>query len=398
MATEDIDDRVSRLRYSSPVDQQEWTLSPGGFSDIVDGGSRMITGLERLGRVYCIHYHDTIVVGQPTGQDDPPLAFDSSRATVGAAYTRTIRNVRGTQWFVAQDGSVHSFDGSSTQMIASEFRREFRLANQGNSGQTYIEPMLCGAWLNQLRDDYCFCYTNQGNLNRCNLVGVVNYEDGTVRRESYEVEGDQGEQLSGPMCGSDEFLGFFRPFADGTALGAEHFVGTRAEHPGGGVSGEDMYRYLAERGNDDEIPDPGPLEPTNPIILRTLPLDFGYPGEYKTIERVILYMGRELDGAGPNNDMVTVRISKNGDTTAQQIRSQLCVYDAAAGSGLDQQPGAVRAFHFEFDQTTAAEAWDLAIEVNQSLADRYDMSGYIEKIVVRFAVLGEDEAAFVEPG
>ena len=201
--TEEGGDRNSRLRYSSPLDQKKWQTSPAGFTDVVAGGNSMMTGLERLGRIFAIHYHDTIVVGQPTGQDDPPLAFDSSRAQIGTAFARTIKTIGGLQYFMAQDGSIYTFDGSSTQLVTNAFRQDFEFF------EPYFWPIGAGAWLDDLRREYTVTTGALGGQFTDNhLLVVVNWETGEIRRELYQLE-------LLPQAAGDKFLGFPKDDGDG---------------------------------------------------------------------------------------------------------------------------------------------------------------------------------------
>jgi hypothetical protein len=121
ISTEQYDDRVF---YSSQINdpQIHWNTSPGGFVDPVGvEGQLMVMG--RLGNQLTFHYQKGIVVGTPTGQDDPPLAFQATREIQGCTLWRTLVNVNpAIETFVGPDLRLYSFNGSAVDSIGAQLK------------------------------------------------------------------------------------------------------------------------------------------------------------------------------------------------------------------------------------------------------------------------------------
>ncbi len=348
---------------------------------MTDGADVFLTnvrnaGLERLGRIFAIHYHDTIVVGQPTGQDDPPLAFDSSRAQIGAAFPRSIKTIGGLQYFVAQDGSIYTFDGSSTQLVTNAFRDNFA------ESEPYIWPIGAGAWIDDLRREYTYTSAAvEGSLGR-NYLAIVNWETGEIRREFY-----QNELI--PFAAGDKFLGYPQDNSDGfpaSRRDASRLTSPFRQHPGGGVSAGGLLRMVEHISFDVVIG----TAVEEGILARTYPLDFGVPGVEKVIERVILFMRRDpdqRDGGSTGSDEIRVNLYRGHGFFADQSVTETVTYDVTRK---------VRAYHFEFTMNRSSDSFVIEIEPNPGSTSS-QFRGVIERIVIRYSVHGENEVLFLNP-
>lgn len=111
----------SRIYYSSQIQQPQihWNQSPGGFTDVV-AVAGALQAMGRLGDQLTLHYAHGIAIAIPTGQDDPPLTFQATREIQGCFLWRTLVNVPpATECFVAQDGRLYRFNGSSAEPLGS---------------------------------------------------------------------------------------------------------------------------------------------------------------------------------------------------------------------------------------------------------------------------------------
>lgn len=109
----------SRVIYSSHLSPAVWSAAPAGFNDInlLDGA---ITAQGAVRSAIAIHMTDGIVVGEPTGLDDPPLAFRLSSCKFGAAAAGLVAPAKGLggQVFVGRDAVLRVFDGESDRIVA----------------------------------------------------------------------------------------------------------------------------------------------------------------------------------------------------------------------------------------------------------------------------------------
>lgn len=112
----------NRILYSSPTDLTEWTVSPGGFTDLI-GGRGGITAMRRMGAGLAVHFNDGIQLAAATGADDPPLAARPTQAYNGASGPLVVLPVPAGQFspqgqfFLGGDGRPYVFDGDRTHPI-----------------------------------------------------------------------------------------------------------------------------------------------------------------------------------------------------------------------------------------------------------------------------------------
>lgn len=111
----------SRVYYSSHLNQAVWSAAPGGYTDVT-ANPGTIRALARMGANLAVHYDSGIALAVPTGEDDPPLAFRRTVATVGCYAPRTLRMFEGVQAFLARDGNVYGFDGASVRPMGDPVR------------------------------------------------------------------------------------------------------------------------------------------------------------------------------------------------------------------------------------------------------------------------------------
>lgn len=115
----------ARIYYSSHLNVAVWTTSPGGATDLIDHKSA-ITGAHITTTSASIHFEDGIEVAELTGQDDPPLRFRPSRATIGAGGPRLLAaspggaRVPGSELFVGSDLNLYSFNGIDASPIEAD--------------------------------------------------------------------------------------------------------------------------------------------------------------------------------------------------------------------------------------------------------------------------------------
>lgn len=394
IATEENVDRLSRLRYSSLLDQTQWTTTPGGFTDVVAGGHSYITAFERLGRVHVLHYHDTCVLAQPTGQDDPPFSFDSTRAEIGAVAARGIQTVGGRQLFIGHDMGIYAFNGSTTELVSDSWRKIAlgadapNITKFGTGVLRFLQDTLICSWIDTQRQEVQFMLPTQDGAPE---LACVNYRSGEHRREQMPTlltAGGNNAFMSAP--GADS--GFTQPDSargtrkravrivaplDATNSGDDTFEGLMALREGTGVDEPD---YVTSDYNDGEIE------------LITYPLDFGAPGVAKTIERVILFMRKTL--ADPNTettDVIEVALSRNGGITTSPAEFQHSVTKTFT---YDESNTVVQHYEFVVDDVDSAEAW--AIRIRST--DNTRWVGGIIQILVRVQFLGEMETVLFDAG
>jgi hypothetical protein len=122
------------LYYSSDLADNVWSVSPGGFSEVVLH-SGPIHALGRINTQLTCHFEDGIVLGipqatGPTGDGSPPFAFQDTSADVGCFCPRTLKHggggFEGCERFVGANGSVYEFNGYMCQEIGRQIRQVFR--------------------------------------------------------------------------------------------------------------------------------------------------------------------------------------------------------------------------------------------------------------------------------
>lgn len=115
----------ARVWYSSHLNQQVWTLSPGGAFDVVSQSSE-VTAMGKIAGGYSVHFFDGISMLTPTGMDDPPLAEYPIDADVGAVGPRVLSNNGEVEFFLGRSWQIHAFDGASAKPLSRVPRYIFK--------------------------------------------------------------------------------------------------------------------------------------------------------------------------------------------------------------------------------------------------------------------------------
>lgn len=113
---------TARLFYSG-LDQTVWTAPPGGFFDIVNH-EHPATAIGKIGDAYTFHFLDGVDLGYVTGIPDPPLQPQRTSASHGTISPMALKQIRGTEFYPAVDGTVRVFDGQRSQVFAPMLRDE----------------------------------------------------------------------------------------------------------------------------------------------------------------------------------------------------------------------------------------------------------------------------------
>lgn len=308
---------VARLVYSSNLNVSVWNVSPGGFTDIsMKQGA--ITGLFRLGRTRCIHFTDGIVNGEPTGQDDPPLSFYDTKASVGAIGPWACIPLSGGQTYVGYDGNLRSFNGDVDAMVSDSFRR-LVVTNNSSALQEYIGTISGGIHLaiayseltncqmleNKYRGEIRVLYVGAtSSFHHTNEV-VFNYRTGKLSRYfhygkiSVAIQGLLPNGIGGggaPQPGKDE-LWYAGPSRDSSLT----------------LQPNNFYRASANEYQDTAYSTWADPDFTACYWLVTDVLDFGTPNSVKAITRVGV-IAEECDFSASDTAGITVSIlTERGD-------------------------------------------------------------------------------------
>jgi hypothetical protein len=355
LATEENTGLLSRVRYSSHLNQAVWSTSPGGFTDVVAGGMRQHTGLGRLGRMFTLHYEDSIVNCMPTGQDDPPLNFETTRERIGTVYPRTLQTIFGKEYFLGCDGVVYAYSGSSVETVTRDFRHELA------SRQFFDENWSGFSRIDRLRNEYSICTGT--------ATYVVNLLTGQTRLESY---GRTAYAFSDGFISDPGATSVANDAPDGSRDRGAAIVGFSA------VIGDEDDPLGAVR---DGLGIDAPTWTLSAIDVRaeTHALDFGAPNIVKTIERVIVSVRDEPSNQQSSTTYtLAVSIHAEGASTATQTETKTITVP-----GTDYQEDS---FHFEFDAEDAAESWSFRFDFTDD-----KLFGQITQILVKWSPVAEEE-------
>lgn len=364
IASEESPDRVSRVRYSSHLNQAVWFTSPGGFTDVVAGGSGKITGLGRLGRVTTVHYADGIAIGSPTGQDDPPLNFESTRADTGAMQPHTIKNFGGYEYFIGDGGLLYRFNGSTSEPVAEEFRIE------GGDNVKQVEQQVF-AWLDRHLGEYSWCSLDTNVNDPLGVHYAYNFRTRQVRRNVYPA------RLTAFL---DSFAG--TPGVSFEGRGTYQTLAAYTDAPTGGTP---KIVTLQDRSGEDAS---GDVDSNYDGVIGgiTWPMDFGMPTVEKIIERVQLWVSRpSFKQHALTSDTIQVALSPDGGQTFPLSASQTVVY------ANDDE---IEVLEFSWDATRSSEHWSLRLLVTTTSAGNGGyrrFAGAIHRIVVKYALLSDLE-------
>ena len=80
--------------------------------------------LGKFGKSITVHFPNGIIFGHPTGQDDPPLAWQQVPLVFqGCTATRTLRSTPRGEMFIGKDHQVLLFDGASVTPIGDDIKQ-----------------------------------------------------------------------------------------------------------------------------------------------------------------------------------------------------------------------------------------------------------------------------------
>ena len=101
---------------NNAVGTDEWITTPAGFVEI-QGAIGDGKAFCRIGEVLIAYYANSIHIGTPTGQSDPPFTWTKSKAKIGTRWQRAVQEVPYGNLFVGTDGNLRLFDGNGDQRL-----------------------------------------------------------------------------------------------------------------------------------------------------------------------------------------------------------------------------------------------------------------------------------------
>jgi len=348
-------ERISRIRYSSPSDTTVWTTTPGGFTDVVGVGEGRITALGKIGSSLTVHYVDGIALAHFTGQDDPPLDFTTTAAEVGAWHHRYLINYNQGECFVGKGGGVYRFNGSGIVEVAREFRDEAFLP-------TFSDFKNLGAdsasGYDYMRGEFIF---TKGNT----LYGF----------------GERGSRNAG-------YPGPITAMSSGY-LGMDIFAGRSEAHMLMGLShldtGSERLFLVQERGPSElDFDDTQSSSASRKCVLQTMPLDFGYPGQKKTIDRILVFSqltARNQIAAEDRDDLYMVEVSDDGGANYTDLGDVTMTYTS-------QDTGGETWGQWAAEGLNSSESWVVRVTMGTDVK----FVGQVFQILVRFEVVDDLEA------
>lgn len=279
----------STIFYSSLLSDTVWTASPAGRTVVV-GQQNGINALGRLGNNLTIHYDTGISIAYPTGQQDPPLSFQSSSASAGCVSPRTLRDYGGVELFVGDSGQVFAFDGTTSHAIGDEVAYYLTASNDRN------QRLQLGAYFSP----------------RWNEYGVFSLNTSTPNLLIYQV--DRGAWW---VCQT--------PCPVGAVSGVDHFsqttirdrygvLGTLSrDGSSGGEPGnlKDMLWSLDVTLVDTITAYTNYTQSGGTGYVTTDDLDFNDPLTLKSISRVVCW----FLGSSATTENVSVEASRDGGAT-----------------------------------------------------------------------------------
>lgn len=180
VATQEINQRVARLRFSDLATQTIWNTAPGGFVDDVSGGNGAMTAFHRFGDLWTLHYDNAITLGFLTGLADRPFELRSTRADCGTHYPRSVVKAGGLQYYLSRFGSIYVFDGTTSRRI------DVSGYDDTSDRDRSVPAWAIHAAHNRLRNEVTFHLWATTASNNANAI-VLSLDDGKNRLESYPV-------------------------------------------------------------------------------------------------------------------------------------------------------------------------------------------------------------------
>jgi hypothetical protein len=352
LATEEDTGRLSRVRHCSPVDDTEWVADPAGFTDVVAGGIRESTALQAFGDQVILHYADAMVVGQVTGQDDPPVSWPASVSDIGCTMARTLKIMGGQLYFLGNDGVIYRFNGGVPTPHTSDFRDFLRDAEFHQEAHSFF------ATIDRRHREYQL-HDGAGNM-------YCVTEGGEPRREVMPrpILAASDQLMAAP--GHPTFP--YEPAA--TRDWGIRVVGFSVTH-GGTVTGP--LAVLRERMGTDHAAYSSSY--TADLEAVSHDIDFGKPGRLKRIHEVKLWVRQhEDDNSGETQDVIKVGISVDGGIT----------YDEEISETITYVSGETQIVTYVFAGEISAEAFTFRIRTD----DNEKLVGQMYMMTVTFEVLG----------
>lgn len=379
VAVQETSGAEARIRYSSHLDTSVWTTSPAGFTDDVSGGSGPALGIHRLGQVRTVHYQDGISIARLTGQDDPPLAFESTRSSEGAYFHRAVIHVSGRLFWLRRDGTVMTFSGSEVRSHTSAFR-SLAVGESGSPPNNVFGANVASwAWsatYDPRRNEITFWGADEDGGG---LALVVSPDDPEENR--FEVYGATPfavcPLLGEPGVSSSSSLAEITGEANATPSMGELMVAV-GRLPSAASEPDFLWRII-ERTDEEEA---GALDSDNRLQLETHPDDFGASGQSIGTERLILVLSQDpqIDLAGSDSDSLIIERSPDGGVT----------WEAAQNSpiSVSYSTNAEQVVHALFDEGETSHSWSFRVRTT----DVSHFAGRVVDILVRYWIAHPLEA------
>jgi hypothetical protein len=259
-----ISGNESTIFYSSHLDQTVWTVAPGGNTPVsfVQGG---IHALGRLHNALTLHYEAGIVLAEPTGLADPPLAYRNTNARNGCFAPRTLRSTAGAEYYVTADANVGIFNGAESRIIGDDVR------------ETLIAELLTTPDREDVRLYFSGYEPNRGEYQVYRVAAAPQTNLFTLRLAD-------GSWWVHRLMGQFTAAGDGNPFGDVAQtqlLGASSVSGAAAER-------SVLYTF-SENAWVDAVTGESPASQTG-IYVETDDLDFGLPLSLKELKRVVVWV------------------------------------------------------------------------------------------------------------
>lgn len=293
---------AARVLYSSHLDTAVWTTAPAGQVDLIQR-SGTLNAMGRIGRLLTFHFTDGVRLGEQTGQDDPPLAFPQTAATIGACAPRVLRTTPQGELFVGQDRNLHTFDGSrSTPIAEARFwhpLQSYRAKDLRASFATHDEHRSeYSLWIHDSQTGGVSSFRNRTVELRYNL------QEGQLTRHSYPFH---VHAVSDAPLSIDLTMALFRRSL------RKHIVGVASA----GNSTTSNLLYVASEdpteSQGDSVPNVDNLSAEQPYV-ETDDLDLSDNQGAKALERVQVWVRTNTAGSG--SEVLSCLAYKDGSTTA----------------------------------------------------------------------------------
>lgn len=348
IATVETPARVSRIRYSSNVDQAEWSAAPAGFTDDVSGGKGGVRALGSLGRTLTVHYEDGISLGILTDNVNEPLRFEGTRESRGCPGGQLLQTYNGAEYFLTLDGTLQRFNGATLERISDALRLEAIAVGLERVYQF-------NSVFDEAREEYV-AFENAVGVGAEASYGI-NVRTGAVRKEDYPLVVQTQHRRGMFLNARTSRVGAVTPTA----------------------TSDGVFDFVEGRGSDDNAG--GWSFSSIEVRAETFPLDFGQPSVRKVIDRVIVWVRNHRGNLDTDTSYpLSVSIHANGDNTATQTVAK------TINVPTDENEEAENQFVFRTDRS--AESWVVRLEFTDD-----KLVGQISRIAIRHAALGETEAS-----